>query len=235
MNDTDKIEALVGRVSRLENQNRRFRRVGATLVVVLIAVVLSGQSPSSKGKTKRVIEAEEFILRDKNGMKRGWWHTLDDGSPFLRLSGADEQMHSDWGVEADRGVLAFASNEGPYASLQVDAQMASLVLGRLAPVTSIKDGKVKVILEVLPEIKLYADKGGSVGVKCSDKNGVPRVLLVTSPDGSPGLYLYDNKRRTRATLGCGGTVTPATGVKHTYPESTLLLMDKDGEVIFEAP
>lgn len=59
------LEDLQERVVKLERQNRRFKRLGATALIVPALLLLLGQAPS-----KKTVEANEFVLRDAGGNVR---------------------------------------------------------------------------------------------------------------------------------------------------------------------
>jgi hypothetical protein len=61
------LEALANRVAKLEVQNRRLRKTGIALLIVAAAVIVMGQAP-----TRKVIEANEFVLKDADGKTRAW-------------------------------------------------------------------------------------------------------------------------------------------------------------------
>jgi hypothetical protein len=58
-------QELGNRISKLESQNRRLRRIGAATPVVLTLLVIMGEASS-----RRTVEANEFVLRDGNGNVR---------------------------------------------------------------------------------------------------------------------------------------------------------------------
>jgi hypothetical protein len=58
-------DRLVDRLVILEKQNRRFKQLGAALLVLLASLAVMGQAPS-----KKVVEANEFVLRDDAGKVR---------------------------------------------------------------------------------------------------------------------------------------------------------------------
>ena len=72
-----------------------------------------------------------------------------------------------------------------------------------------------------------------VGLALNDKNGKSRIVLGVAKEG-PMLGLNDADGKTRAVLGITQTTTP-DGKVITYPESSLLLFDPNGNVIWEAP
>ena len=61
------LEAIANRVAKLEAQNRRLKKVGIASLIVAAAVIAMGQA-----STKKVIEANEFVLKDTNGETRAW-------------------------------------------------------------------------------------------------------------------------------------------------------------------
>ncbi len=107
-----------------------------------------------------------------------------------------------------------------------------------------QDGKQRVALGVLPNsasgLSLF-DKGanhratlsvvsdGSPRLELFDPAGVRRANLALSSDGLPALQLED-KGQPRAVLGAG-----SDGKRKASSPSSLLLFDKDGSVVFQAP
>ena len=99
---------------------------------------------------------------------------------------------------------------------------------------------------------------GTPGLALSDAAGKPRANLYLLPDGSPDLALYDAAGKTRAImsltkdnapylglgdkngilraiLGAARLTAAKTEEVTIRPESSLVLFDKDGKVIWEAP
>jgi hypothetical protein len=56
---------LQDRLLKLENENRRFKQFCVTALIIVVSLVVTAQSPSSK-----TVEANEFILRDGRGNVR---------------------------------------------------------------------------------------------------------------------------------------------------------------------
>ena len=80
---------------------------------------------------------------------------------------------------------------------------------------------------------LYAGRKLGPQLALMNENGAPIVWLKASQTET-GLTLYDKNRMARAALGTTQTTTP-DGKVITYPESSLLLFDPNGHVIWEAP
>jgi hypothetical protein len=85
-----------------------------------------------------------------------------------------------------------------------------------------------------PVLKLF-DQGS---LEFADKNGQIRVRVDVAYDGSPSLRLYDEDGRSRAALGCVSLETAdtaRTGSVEKRAESSLVLSDKQGKVMWSAP
>jgi len=74
------MDKLVQRLDRLERENRRLKCIGALVVVGIAAVMLMGQTKSSK--VAKVIEAEKFVVRDKSGKVRAALQISAEGGPI---------------------------------------------------------------------------------------------------------------------------------------------------------
>ena len=72
------VQALADRVSRLETQNRRLKMAGLAFVTLASALLLMGQTRSS-----RLMEASEFRLTDANGRTRARLAMGVGGGPTL--------------------------------------------------------------------------------------------------------------------------------------------------------
>ena len=64
-----RLEQLEQNIVELKRQNRRYRFVTSLVAVLAVTFVIMGQS--SANKPAKIIEAEKFILRDKDGVVRG--------------------------------------------------------------------------------------------------------------------------------------------------------------------
>ena len=66
-------------------------------------------------------------------------------------------------------------------------------------------------------------------------HGTGRIVMSAAEDGAASIKIRDAKDRIRAVMGSTSTVTPTTGVEHSRPESSLVLSDQQGNVIWQAP
>lgn len=62
------IGSLTQRLECLERANRRFKLIGSSILVAIATVILMGQAKPTK--VTKVLETEEFILRDPSGKIR---------------------------------------------------------------------------------------------------------------------------------------------------------------------
>ncbi len=66
-------------------------------------------------------------------------------------------------------------------------------------------------------------------------NAPEGVIRITVGKDETAVSVFDERHNLRATLGSVGLETKKTGSKITRPPSSLVLFDKEGAVIFEAP
>lgn len=97
---------------KLERQNLRYRTVGSLLAVLAVTLVIMGQSNASKSGT--IIEAEKFVLRDKNGVVRGALTVQTaDGTAALALADKTGKAVIELGAKNNGATgLIFADSSG---------------------------------------------------------------------------------------------------------------------------
>ena len=83
---------LLNRLETVERENRRLRRLWvsslisiAVLLGLATALVIVSARHGLPGTVADVIESRQFLLRDADGMVRGAWGTLPDGTMRLTL------------------------------------------------------------------------------------------------------------------------------------------------------
>jgi hypothetical protein len=172
--------ALVERLQRSEKVNRRLGRCGIIATVGAILIIGGG---ADVGGVSKVVEAQKFILRDKNNSVRGIWEVKDDVAFFL-LSGK-KRFQDAVSIVAD-----------------ADGNSAFRLLDR--------DGLMRVVLSIGPDGESsmgILDRDGGSRIKISsdvdcnfpsivffDKEGKRRVLLSNAPNGTPFLQLLDRDK-----------------------------------------
>ncbi len=188
------------RFARLERSNRRMKRIGALVLMVAAAVVLSG---AANGKDLPDLEVGSLTLKDKDGKVRAQLGEGADGSGQLRLYDKNGKRRAMLSALADGTGVHLSNKAGtPRASLAVLAD------GSSGLVLSDKDGKTGAALRARPaQLRLY-DKAGKPRALLSAaadwsatlilfvKDVTPRAVLdVDADDGSPSLTLFDAKRK----------------------------------------
>ncbi len=109
------MENLVQRMDQLGRENRRLRWFYAATVLVITAILVMGQAPSRS----KIIEAEQFVLRDRSGTYRGGLGVWDDGSTGLSLTNISGKQ---------RAFLKLLRDGSPMLVLKYKNARASLVL-----------------------------------------------------------------------------------------------------------
>jgi hypothetical protein len=84
--DKPKIDALAERIERLERENRRWRWGSGLALIAGLVVMIGG---AQRANDPKVVEAEGFIVRDKDGKERVRLGLATDGGPALFLRGKD--------------------------------------------------------------------------------------------------------------------------------------------------
>ncbi len=196
------LKDLQDRFVKLEKQNRRFKRVGTVALIVAAAVVVMGQT-----RSKKTVEANEFILRD------------DGGNVRAKLS-----MNPPESVYPAYPSLVLFDDKGKQRVQIIGDQTASgLVLfnsqgGNQASFSEVWDGG-------LIELR---DRNGTVTTQVdADKvlsNEIDTKHVETSDAGG-----------FQAILGTAELITPRTGEKYKTSAASLVLLDKDNNVIWKAP
>jgi len=155
------------RTGELERENRRLRRIwmGTLVSVALLlglatALVVVAARHGLPGTVADVIEARQFMLRDKNGTIRGSWAAADDGSMRLQLQAP-----------------------GTKAGLSL-----SVLPGGASGIT-VRDsaGRSRAVLGLLPDqtvSMLFADENGTTRTVLSLVRGGASTLVFADRSGS---------------------------------------------------
>ena len=242
------VQALTERVAKLEAQNRRFRKAVMAALVAASAVVVMGQAP-----TRRVLEANEFVLKDNSGTARARLSmemtnrptltfyqdkthisaSLAGGDePFLTMSraGTDEQVQ----LGANRTFFGLGLYEGAIrAGVSVQTGNPGIELYD-------KSGNIRLAIEstdIAGESILLTNGGKLLGLTNSGFNvsGDAGTFVLDVGEGSgPSLEITD-KEGYSATLGRTDLLLRASGRKERTPAASLVLFGKDQKVLWSAP
>src|SRR2546422_786079 len=206
--------------------------------------------PETIAVEKTILEAEKFALRTPDGKVRAALAARDDATPGLALYDDDGTARAGLELGADgQANLWFAGQDGQVTvslnprSLRLTDAEGGVFVTRTALVLADRKQRNRVTLGVKPDGSpslTLADKEGRTGalVDVVDEGsrlelfyagGGRRANLALSAEGLPALQL-EEKGQPRAVLGAG-----SEGKRKASTPSSLLLFDKDGSVIFQAP
>ena len=206
------------------------------ICVGLVALVLSGSrfvDPPKNGDV--VVEAQEFVLRDKGGLVRGRFAVGSDGSPRLLMNDSEgrPRIQVSVGPNGTPGIRLL--DESRHAEIGMAVSPGS----RPGLVLSDRDGKSRVNLALLEggsptlsfrdtaakrRLIIESQDDGTPSIALRDGSDVMRLSLVVLPGGVPGINLFDAAGVPRAIFHEG-----VEGDPH------LKMFGKDHAEIFAAP
>lgn len=207
---THNFEDIQDRLLKLEKQNRRFKQLGAVASVFAAVIVIMGQVPTNK-----IVEGNEFILRDDNGQVRA------------KLS-MDVPLGSVPGYPASPRLVLI--DEKGKQRVQLDG-------GALIPGLTLNDtqghSRGRFILALETGELFFSDEHGTPkarigenGVTASDINA--NRLNVEDESGKTRARLFVTKRDT-TTMTLPGMTQP---VPVTFnPTAMLALYDEKGQAV----
>jgi hypothetical protein len=194
----ERLERLEAANAILRRQCGRWRRVGLAAAAAVAVLGIAGAGAAAK--IAPMLEAHEFVLRDKDGKARAALTLRDkDGAPGMaffdhkgqvRLS-FDLGSHDVEGSDADSDGRDKADARGPR---------------RETPGVNIydEDGGLRAALTIRPD--------GTPGLGLFDKEAQPRLSLDLCTDGSAGVNLYGQASALRAAFAIRPDGSPGLGL-----------------------
>jgi hypothetical protein len=249
------LHALAERVAKLEAQNRRLKQAGIAALVLASAAVLMGQK-----QTSRVLEANEFHLKDADGYVRARLSTdaanrpilslLDaKGVPVASLGGGREPFLVLFRQEANDQIRLGANTAFFGLGLYQKEIRAGLSMQSGTPRLDLFDGsgnaQATVVARPTGSSLLLRSPAGkdtstmwvdsSAGGSSFNMIGSAGSLSVNlgQDAGGPGLEIADNDGFSTV-LGRRDVVV-GTGPKERKPAAALFLLGKDRRVLWSAP
>jgi hypothetical protein len=176
------------------------------LALCLVVTVAAVAYAARQVKAAKVLQAQRFELVDSAGRVRAELGLSPEGNPALTL----------WSNKAG------ASKVHTRASLWL-AKDGS-------PRLSLWDGDGQ------ERAGIWLESDGYPALRMWDSAGKLRVAAGEfMKDGSPSIILKDSAGQDRAILGVAPLETVQTGEKRTRAESSVVLFDKEGQTIWQAP
>jgi len=251
------METLARRLDRVERENRRLKQAGVVALAVIAAVVLMGQATG--GKVAKVVEAEKFVLKDKDGKIRAIFG-LAVGHPVLthplapHLSFYDKQSKPRIKLALDidgTPELLLGDKKRAYAHLYLELN-GNAWLEMVGMKSRAYGGK-----ELKQDSSIWMLAGHDPLLKLFKSATKPRVQLSGRGDGllevwgehggflevnPSSLRIKDRNWNLRAELGSTTLKITRPGLaggkvetEEKRPESSLVLFDKDEKVTWKAP
>jgi hypothetical protein len=176
---TADLALVVGRLEKVERENRRLKCAGIMVLLLAVGGLLMGQAlPKSK-----TVEAEAFILRDASGTERAAWHSSPEGGAALTFF--DQAGKPRAQVRVDRegapGLLLFDQAGNGRAMLRAD-----------------RDGSPHLTLTdqaAHNRAVLRVEGNGTPALVFYDQIGKSRATLYVVSDGSATLQLSDKAEK----------------------------------------
>jgi hypothetical protein len=198
------VKSLYERVDRLEKQNRWMKLMGVVAILSAVVLLVSGQA---KVDAKKTVEANEFVLKDTNGVVRA---KLGMGLVFPLKDGPGLVLYNEGGHER--------------AAVAASEEQAQIRLTSGGPVTSFASSSMWAGLP---------GKDGS-GVAITGPSGVVRMNLDGAVIGGPQIALQD-KEGYETHLGKTDTVFTKSGKTQQTSAASVVMFDKEKKVLWSAP
>jgi hypothetical protein len=197
------LKSLCERVERLERQNRWMNRVGVVAILPVAVLLVSGQV---KVDTKKIVEANEFVLKDTNGAIRA---RLGMGLVFPLKDGP--------------GLVLYDDRLTPKASVATSAEgQSQIYLGSSSSsITS------SIMWAGVP------GKDGS-GVAITGPSGVVRMNLDGAVISGPRISLED-MQGYETHIGKTDIVFTKSGKTQQTSAASAVMFDKEKKVLWSAP
>jgi hypothetical protein len=183
MMDKPAIDDLIGQLETIRRERKQLLGAGSVLVVAGLVLVAAGAGFVRKS---RVIEAEQFLLKDHDGRVRARLATASDGSPAFALVD---------GLGRDVVTLHGSGNESAVLSLmnRGRTRVALAATSDGAVTLNFFDGKNRSATGMY----LWSDGSAGIGLR----NGGSEVKIAAKPDGEAGLSVTGPDGRERTQVG----------------------------------
>lgn len=210
------VEEVVGRLNRLERENRVMKWLVVLLAAVVAIIGLVGATLKRTPAAVEEIRARRFVLVDHAGKQRGLWAVFRD---TVDLETFELKPH-------DMVALDMRSR-GNTARIAVSSDSAGFSLSSLTGARSLtlmrSDGRVSTSMwrsgsgpQETAALRVRPD--GSAGLLLHDAEGKPRMNLSLATDGSPYLSFFDERER------------PSIALEGSATTRRLVLADQSGAV-----
>jgi hypothetical protein len=245
------IEELVQRLEHLERETCRWKVMGITTVIVFCLLLVIGATPGESVRVWDEVQARRFVLLDDHG---NTWAELRLEAPNVQIVDKETRRL----VIGKRPIFSLYDGDGKrlvnldgHTGLELydktGETRARLGLRGDIPFLNLSHENGEASLSLLDGPRLtITDKSAKTGghlslyqgiprLQFTDKEGKSRIMIGVKTDGAPAVELYDEGEKTRATLGSASLESSRAGTVEKRSESSLVLFNKDGNVIWSAP
>ena len=258
------LDSVLDRLVKVEAQNRRIRLAGAVVLSMVGTVLIMAQvrPPSQTVEAERLVlrdamgmarivlssgEGEDgaasLTLSDANGNPRGVLVVLRSGVAGIALR--DQRGRMRLVGQVDSGGAPSLRLLGADAKGRAELSFRE---GTAALVFKDSAGADRLVLDQTPQggphlslTGALGDAGAGLSLTSSGSpllglyHGRSRTSLRLDDDGSTHLELYDQNGRLGAALLSSTLATPETTAVGNPSASSLVLRDKTGKIVFQAP
>ena len=251
------LDSVLDRLATVEAENRSIRRAGAVVLSLVGAVLIMAQArpPSQTVEAERLVlrdamgmasregGAASLTLSDANGNPRGMLVVLRDGVAGVALR--DQRGRLRLVVQLDSGGAPSLRLLGTDAKARAELSFRE---GAAALVFKDSAGADRLVLDQTPQggphlslLGALGDAGAGLSLTANGSplvglyHGRARTSLRLDDDGSTHLDLYDQDGRLGAALLSSTRATPETTAVGNPSGSSLVLRDKNGRIVFQAP
>lgn len=257
-------EQFEDRIVRLERKLRLATRSAIIALLGFVTLLIVGQvAPQDPKPDKRIIEAEELVIKDAKGSPRirlGMKASVAMIEMLDRNGRATVEL-SAWDANSFSSRVIVKSRDGHSVSLSGDNSSVDISLHTpidekelMANMQKIRDGNIDAVHSKDSWIKLSLDdekaefsiwKDGQprgswfvdriyTQLSLSDPNGKARGIWDIAY-GAPALTLLDQAGKSRLALGRNEVKDLNSGAVERRTESSILLFGENGKAIFSAP
>jgi len=230
------------------------KQIGALALILIGSVLLMGQAIQKKS-----IDADEFVLKDSRGKARGKLYMETDG-PRLALLDLNGVTRTELFLSQDRiaglrmpdgngdsRIMLFAHDEDALLTFRGSKTGIRIGLGTVkdTPELNFYDAnqKSRALMYTTPDgspkLELYhanENLGATLavpGLAFLDADKKPRAFLAQLPEGA--FLTVTDKEGFETTVGTKDLVTSRTGETHKTSAASVVLFDKDKNVLWKAP
>jgi hypothetical protein len=202
--EVPELKLLVERVSQLEKQNRRFKRLGTLLLVLLGGLTLVAAQERGKGQT---IEADRFLLKDANGRIRADLGLDKNGGVRLLLNDENEKQRLNAAAFSEGpGLALFDENGAVRFSVSQSSRGPSLVFNDenqkpRSVMRLFKEGPGLAFLDEKENDRMVLSLTKTNGVSMDMLEAGKQLLVaLRARNGMNGLVMFDDTGRPRAAI-----------------------------------